>query len=838
MSETTLLVQVLVNASWLEECLTYSIPEDLTVRVGDILSVPINNVTTGAIAINFCDFDALPPHLKPSDIKPINGIIHSGLLNPDYWELLQKVALYYRTPLLQVLKTALPPKLLEHSHYRVRILKLESISELTSGFANETVALPAAAQRVWAYLGTNKNALTKHGISHRFLRQKVGSSYASGLKILRELGWVESFLEMPRRPQPKLVEVVTLVNAETDPALVELTSKQKEVILILQQMGGEMLKSELSKIAKTTNSTIPRLRTKGYIVTSHREVLRFGDKEHIIKPDQPKNLIPEQIAALNHIRSVTNTATTILLHGVTGSGKTEVYLQAITPILEEGKSVLVIVPEIGLTPQLTDRFRARFGDSKVNVYHSQLSDGERFDTWRWMLRDEAQIVIGTRSAIFAPLHNLGMIIIDEEHDSSLKQDQPQPCYHARTVAQWRSQMAQVPLLLGSATPSAEAFYGVTQNQIDYLTLPNRVHQQPMPVIEVVDMRLEINRGNRSMFSQALQQAIRELMEQQQQGILFMHRRGHSTFVSCRSCGYVVYCPHCDVSLSYHLHSSGYTSERHKPESAPHLRCHYCNYGQVQPRQCPECGSPYFKQFGSGTQKVQEELSKLFPELRVIRFDSDTTSNKDQHRNLIEKFRSGAADVLIGTQMLTKGLDIPQVTLVGIVAADGLLHFADYRANERALQTLLQVAGRSGRGTQTGRVILQTYTPDHAVIEAVQRYELLEFMEEELAMREAMTYPPYGAMALIHLSSLNAELVTHRANYLADYLRQSLNQEVWQILGAAPATIPKVADRYRWQILLKFPLSCYEQLPTLNRLKELVNHSQVRLGINVDPITIL
>ncbi len=838
MSKIALLVQVLVNAPWLEEPLTYAVPEHLTVRVGDILSVPLNNATVGAIAINLSDIEALPPHLDLSDIKPIYGIISSGLLSAAYWELLQKIASYYRTPLLQVVKTALPPKLLERSHYRIRIIKPEyNVTDLALN--HEIIRLPAAAQRVWLCLKSLKNATTRQGISYKSLHQKLGGNLSAGLKILRELGWIESFLDVPRRPQPKLADMVTLVNSEIDSELSQLTVRQKEIILILQQMGGEILKSELLKIARTTALTLENLHQRGYISINRMEVLRFADKEHLIQPDQPKTLTPEQLSALNYIHNVRHTATTVLLHGVTGSGKTEVYLQAIAPILANGQSVLLIVPEIGLTPQLTDRFRARFGDSKVNVYHSQLSDGEKFDTWRWMLTDTAQIVIGTRSAVFAPLNNLGMIIMDEEHDSSLKQDQSQPCYHARTIAQWRSKIAQIPLLLGSATPSAEAFYGVLQNQIDYLSLPNRVHQQPMPPIEVIDMRLEINRGNRSIFSQDLQQAIQELQTQQQQGILFMHRRGHSTFVSCRSCGYVMYCPHCDVSLSYHLHSAaGYMSERHQPDSAPHLRCHYCNYGQLQPRQCPECGSPYFKQFGSGTQKVQAELSKLFPELRVIRFDSDTTSNKDQHRQLIEKFRSGEADLLIGTQMLTKGLDIPQVTLVGIVAADGLLHFADYRANERALQTLLQVAGRSGRGAQLGRVILQTYNPEHPVITAVQRYEFLEFMEEELAIRRGMHYPPYGAMALIHLNSLNAALVSTKANYLADYLRQHFNQDLWEVLGAAPATIPKVADRYRWQILLKFPLNCYDQLPTLNQLKELVNHTRVRLGINVDPITIL
>ena len=521
-----------------------------------------------------------------------------------------------------------------------------------------------------------------------------------------------------------------------------------------------------------------------------------------------------------------------LLHGVTGSGKTEVYLQAIAPVLEAGKSALVLVPEIGLTPQLTDRFRARFGDAKVNVYHSQLSEGERFDTWRLMLTGEAQIVIGTRSAVFAPLSNLGLIVMDEEHDNSFKQDQPQPCYHARTIAEWRSQLEHIPLVLGSATPSAEVIYAHQEGKSIYLELPHRIGNKDMPPIEVVDMRDEFKAGNYSILSRKLQVAIAEMLEAKQQGILFIHRRGYSTFVSCRSCGYVAECPNCDVSLSYH---DPISPTAHQPKSA-HLRCHYCNYTLIQPKACPECGSPYFKHFGSGTQKVEQELAKLFPNIRLIRFDSDTTRNKDQHRLLIDQFRAGEADLLVGTQMLTKGLDIPQVTLVGVVSADGLLNFSDYRAGERAAQTLLQVAGRAGRGEEDGKVIMQTYTPEHPAMQAVQTYQLESFMQTELEMRAALRYPPMGQMVLIHLSSESDTAVERAANELAEYLRQLEND--WDILGATPATIAKVANRYRWQILLKFAPEILPNVPSLEELRMLVNSKAVRVAIDVDPLTIL
>ncbi|MFN6067699.1 MAG: primosomal protein N', partial [Pseudanabaena sp.] len=414
-----------------------------------------------------------------------------------------------------------------------------------------------------------------------------------------------------------------------------------------------------------------------------------------------------------------------------------------------------------------------------NVYHSQLSDGERFDTWRLMLTGESQVVIGTRSAVFAPLSKLGLIVMDEEHDNSFKQDQPQPCYHARTVAQWRSQLEQVPLIMGSATPSAELVFAQKKQELIYLELPHRIGNRAMPPIEIVDMRDEFKAGNYSTLSRKLQIAIAEMLEAKQQGILFIHRRGYSTFVSCRSCGYVAECPHCDVSLSYH---DPISPTAHQPKSA-HLRCHYCNYTQIQPKSCPQCNSPYFKYFGSGTQKVEQELTKLFPNIRLIRFDSDTTRNKDQHRLLIDQFRSGAADLLVGTQMLTKGLDIPQVTLVGVVSADGLLNFSDYRAGERAAQTLLQVAGRAGRGEEDGKVIMQTYTPEHPAMQAVQTYQLEAFMQTELEMREALRYPPMGQMVLIHLSSESGNAVERAANELAEYLRQLEND--WDILGATP-----------------------------------------------------
>jgi len=811
-------VTVIVDCIGIDDLLTYRIPKDVELQVGDILSVPLGNRQVGAIALQITDTSTIDD--PDTEIKEISSVVSSGIFHKTYWELLTRTAEYYRTPVMQTVKTALPPKLLDQSHYRIKIKHLDS-----------TVANPnfvKAAQMVWDFLQEHQG--NPKGLSRRYIQQKLGRYTGAGLRELQKLDLIETVLELPNRPQPKYEDIVVLIKVPDS----EITARQTEVLTILQHQGGECSKSQLCKLAKTSASVIQNLENKGYVVISKRESLRLGGKSHTVIRDRPKALTPDQDLALQQILKAiaNNNPSHFLLHGVTGSGKTEVYLQAIATVLKAGKSALVLVPEIGLTPQLTDRFRARFGDAKVNVYHSQLSDGERFDTWRLMLTGESQVVIGTRSAVFAPLSNLGLIVMDEEHDNSFKQDQPQPCYHARTVAQWRSQLEQVPLVMGSATPSAELVFAQKQQELIYLELPNRIGNRAMPPIEIVDMRDEFKAGNYSILSRKLQGAIAEMLEAKQQGILFIHRRGYSTFVSCRSCGYVAECPHCDVSLSYH---DPISPTAHQPKSA-HLRCHYCNYTQIQPKSCPQCNSPYFKYFGSGTQKVELELTKLFPNIRLIRFDSDTTRNKDQHRLLIDQFRAGTADLLVGTQMLTKGLDIPQVTLVGVVSADGLLNFSDYRAGERAAQTLLQVAGRAGRGEEDGKVIMQTYTPEHPAIQAVQSYRLEEFMQTELEMREALRYPPTGQMVLIHLSSENAQTVENSANELAEYLRQLEND--WEILGATPATIAKVANRYRWQILLKFMPDVLPNVPSLEELRILVNSKAVRVAIDVDPLTIL
>jgi primosomal protein N' (replication factor Y) (superfamily II helicase) len=825
------LIEVLVDCPGTQALYTYHVPERLSIRVGDILSVPLGGQVVGGIAIRFVD--QLPENLPIAKIKDIDDVVASGLFKANYWQWLEQIAEYYYTPLIQVIKVALPPGLLTRSHRRIRSICIDS---------NPDIFLSNIANQILKFL----HAKPEKNYSWQYIQQQIPQA-KRGLRELLDKKLVESYLESGQTQQPKLLKAVILT---ADLIGDNLTDRQREVVEVLKQHDGELWQSELLKLGRTTASTLAKIAEKGYIAIVNKEKLRFDRELGIFQQEPAKILTTDQAAALAIINQLSGFAR-VLLHGVTGSGKTEVYLQAIAKILAQHRSVLVLVPEIGLTPQLTDRFRSRFGD-KVCVYHSALSDGERYDTWRQMFNETSQIIIGTRSAIFAPLPNLGLIILDEEHDSSFKQDQPAPTYQTRDIANWRAQLESCPLILGSATPALETWVNVTtldattaeiSSSIQpppnrwlsgaetsaaetnyYLSLPQRVHARPLPPVQIVDMRQELQQGNRSIFSRPLQQALRQMQSQKQQGILFIHRRGHSTFVSCRSCGYVCECPNCDVSLAYH-----------QPGASEHaqLRCHYCNHCQPQPRKCPECDSPYFKFFGSGTQKIVEELEREFAQLRCLRFDSDTTSTKGAHRRILTAFVRGEADLLVGTQMLTKGLDLPQVTLVGVVAADGLLHLSDYRAAERTFQTLTQVAGRCGRGDEAGKVIIQTYNPDHPVLTAVTKHDYAAFIAAELPERRMLDYPPYGKLILLRFSSLDAAQVEQTVTDIGLTLNEAAIAGCYEVLGPAPATVMRVNNRYRWQIMIKYLPNGTATLPNWEVLRTRCSNL-VKMSIDVDP----
>lgn len=785
---------------------TYAQAQESIAQPGDLVSVPFGPGLVGGIVLGF--LENLPTDLTPAQIRPIHEIIHPRFFAPTYWQLLERTATYYYTPLVQVLRTALPPGLLQRSQRRICLNQSHSHGEKT---------LSAKAEKILKLL----QASPEHDYSWRYIQQKIPKAQ-SALAELLKLELVKSYLRPPTPPQAKRQQAVVLIQPDAP----DLTQRQTEILTYLKTQGGELWLQDILQACKTSKPTLTTLAEKGCITITLRQKLRL-EQGLSSELTAPKTLTPAQAKAVDQINAAEHTQV-FLLHGVTGSGKTEVYIQAIATRIAANQSALVLVPEIGLTPQMVDRFRAVFGE-QVLVYHSGLSDGERYDTWRQLLLDEPRLVIGTRSAIFLPLQNLGIIVLDEEHDSGYKQEQPAPSYHARTLAQWRAELEHCPLILGSATPGLATWQQKLAENLIYLPLPQRIQARPLPPIEVIDLREELHQGNRSMYSRSLFTALENLAPDEQ-ALLFIHRRGHSTFVSCRSCGQALECPHCSVSLTYHLPD---------PHQAPLLRCHYCNYSRPQPPKCPSCQSPYLKQFGSGTQRAVQELKERLPHLKIIRFDSDTTQRKGAHRQLIEAFQCQEAQVMVGTQMLTKGMDIPSVNLVGILTADGLLHFADYQAGERTFQTLTQVAGRAGRGDKPGRVILQTYTPEHPVIHAVKAYAYEEFAQAELQQRQELYYPPYGQLILIRLSSPNPTQVEQSAAKVAEFCEQIswLTPPHGEILGPAPAPILKIAQRYRWQILLKLHHHQSGQSPPpvvdVNALRQHCP-SSVRLGLDVDP----
>jgi primosomal protein N' (replication factor Y) len=793
-------VQVLVDAPGNRQSYTYRLAPGMAAVGGDVVQVPFGGREVGGVVLTCADRP--PPEVDPRSVRPVSEVLGRGLFPPGFWGIIERVAEYYLAPLPRVLETALPPGLLSRPRRRVRLGAANPLAEWALGEAAR-----ALLERLRATGGE---------ASWRHLEQKVPQA-GVGLAELLGYGLVESYLATADPPKARTRQVVILLGDELE----DLTPRQREVLAELRRMGGEAAVEAFTAQTGTSRETLARLAALGRVRVEARPVRR--NAVACAAPDRPKTLTDEQRAAVEAIAAAG--ARTVLVHGVTGSGKTEIYLQAIAPVLARGLSVLVLVPEIGLTPQLTDRFTARFGD-RVQVYHSALSVGERYDAWREMLGGEPQVVIGTRSAVFAPLPRLGLIVLDEEHDGSYKQDRPAPCYHARTVAEWRAQAAGCPLVLGSATPDADTYRRAVAGTHLHLCLARRVANRPLPAVEVVDMRSELADGNWSPFSRRLQQELERTHQKGHQAILFINRRGYSTFVLCRSCGEVLRCPHCAVSFTYHRLTSG-----------EFLRCHYCNAHRDQPRTCPACRSPNLRYFGAGTQRVAAQLEELLPALRVLRFDRDTTGRKGAHRDILDRFARGEADVLVGTQMLAKGLDLPQVTLVGILAADGLLNLPDFRSGERAFQLLTQVAGRAGRGEEPGRVILQTYAPEHPVVEAACTHDYERFVTAELQMREALAYPPFAQFIALQFTGLHEARVVDVAEAVSAILEGSADFE-GNLLGPAPCTIERIAGRYRWQLLVRN--SAGERGRA--RLRELLSafhpRGGVGIAVDVDPLRLL
>ena len=606
----------------------------------------------------------------------------------------------------------------------------------------------------------------------------------------------------------------------------ELSNGQSLLLDQLEERGGAGWQRELLKALELGPSVAEGLVKRGLVERQRRSFdgNRVGTGLGSANRDQPQTLTTDQTNALSAINGA-GSGQQLLLWGVTGAGKTEVYLQAAAHQIEQGRSVLLLTPEIGLIPQLLDRCRRRFGD-RVVEYHSGCSDGQRIDAWRRCLAgDQPLLVVGTRSAVFLPLPQLGLIALDEEHDRSYKQDSPMPCYHAREVASLRARLSGARLLLGSATPSLETWLACQGSApaCQLLRLPQRIGGRPLPPVHVVDMRQELAEGHRRLVSRPLMQRLEALPGSGGQAVVLVPRRGYSSFLSCRSCGEVVECPHCDVAMTVH-----------RQRERSWLRCHWCDHRSEISHRCSACGSTAFKPFGAGTQQVMEHLEQELEGLRLLRFDRDTTRGRDGHRRLLERFAAGEADVLVGTQMLAKGMDLPQVTLAAVLAADGLLHRPDLRASEECLQLLLQLAGRAGRGEQPGEVLVQTYSPEHRVIRHLVDGRYQTFLQEELAERRSAALVPFSRACLLRLAGPSASGTATAAALLAEHLRPASQAEGWLIIGPAPAPVARVAGRSRWQLLLHGPAIGQLPVPMESELRALLPRD-VSLAIDPDPL---
>ncbi|MBC1950393.1 primosomal protein N' [Listeria welshimeri] len=787
-----------VPAMQVDRPFDYFIPEDLEefIRPGMRVSVPFGNRKIQGFVTSLDETEENPK------LKGIDGVMDlAPVLNEELMELgdwLAEDTLSFRVSAYQAM---LPAAL--RAKYEKYFLRLddenEELEQLFEGY--ETLDWKVAEARG--------------------LLKQIG-------KWVRE-GSVEVVYQVKNKISNKKVRVVSCLKSpyqltEIIEDMPKNAKAQSRVLAFFQAFeGSEILVSELKKQAGTTDTTIKKLADLNILTIQEKIISRDPYQNHQFEKSESLQLLPDQQTACWKITAATEQET-FLIHGVTGSGKTEIYLQTIEAKLKEGKEAIVLVPEISLTPQMVERFKSRFG-SEVAVLHSALSSGEKYDEWRKIERKEARVVVGARSAVFAPLENLGIIIIDEEHEASYKQED-NPRYHARDVAIWRANKYQCPVVLGSATPSLESFARAKKGVYTLIELPSRVNDRAMPEVSVVDMREELRKENRTEFSTELLEKIKDRIAKKEQTVLMLNRRGYSSFVMCRDCGYVVECPNCDISLTYH-------------QSSNQMKCHYCGHEERVPQKCPSCEGEHIRYFGTGTQKVEESLTKLIPEARVIRMDVDTTRTKGAHEKLLKSFRNHEADILLGTQMIAKGLDFPDITLVGVLNADTMLHLPDFRASERTFQLLTQVSGRAGRHERTGEVVVQSYNPEHYSIEFAKKHDFIGFYNHEMQLRKMGSYPPFYYLTMINVSDENEMKAIRTIQEMAQFLRGKLGPDA-VVLGPVPSTITRIKNKYRYQCIIKYKIE-----PDLKKeLKTLITHYQkdqqkgLTITIDVQPYVLM
>jgi primosomal protein N' (replication factor Y) len=794
-----------VSAYPVDRPFDYLVPEKMheLIELGSRVKVPFGPRQVLGFVVNLKDHTEVPlDKIKPiSSLLDIEPVLTKEMLEMAKW--LKNETICYEIDVLQ----AMLPSALRAKYEKFVVLQTNArlLDPNLQPFFEQTKKV-------------NFKEFEKNDLLHP-LKKAIREKQLTIENVVKQKGQIKEIRKVKISENPR--QLATIYDQISGRA-----KKQKALVLWMQEHVGEIFDlDEICHEANCSTNVLQAVIEHGAAQFIHEEVYRNPFKKEVEKTDF-LTLNDEQSKALHNITQSMdqNKPETFLLHGVTGSGKTEVYLQAIQHCLQQGKEAIVLVPEISLTPQMTNRFRSRFGEL-VAVMHSGLSVGEKYDEWRKVHQGKVKVVVGARSAVFAPFENVGLIILDEEHEATYKQEDS-PRYHARNVAIWRSEYYGCPVILGSATPSLESYARAKKGVYTLLTLKERALKQPLPTVEVVDMREELKKGNRTMFSVALSEAISDRLERKEQIVLFLNRRGYSSFVLCRDCGTVLQCENCDISLTYH-------------RSNETLKCHYCGYEQWVPQECPQCGSDHIRYFGTGTQKVEEELKKLFPEARVLRMDVDTTKRKGAHEEILSDFGEGKADILLGTQMIAKGLDFPNITLVGVLSADTSLHLPDFRAAERTFQLLTQVSGRAGRAERPGQVVIQTYTPEHYAIELAKEQHYEPFYEREMLMRHQAGYPPYFYIVHIQVSHEDVMMAAEYANKSAEFLRSNLSFGV-SIIGPTTSSIVRLQNRYRYQCLIKYKREP-ALIPTLLQLIKLYRTDWIKKGItlsiDLDPTTI-
>ncbi len=802
--------------------LDYRIPESWAgaCQLGQRVLVPlgprhVQGYVVGVASGSEVDVEALKPIVEVLDEAP--------LLTPALLKLTRWVADYYMCPWGLVLKAAVP------QGFRVRS---EAVYHLTPQALADPSAWPGGRAASALHILAEKGALRRGELARELEVDAKG--LGALMSRLQAGGWVvgEQQRQAPKVRQRTVAVVHLKLSPDEAEALQQEVAsrapKQADVLAqLIQQPLWEL--ADLQAQVPGARGAVQRLVQRGAVSLEQVEKMRAVASEDGYGRDALPRLSSAQQHAFQQIgvKLAAPDGVPVLLLGVTGSGKTEVYMRAIDTALKQGKTALVLVPEISLTAQATERFTRRFG-GQIAVLHSGLSAGERFDEWRRLARGEARIAIGARSAVFAPLPNLGLLIVDEEHDTSYKQEEA-PRYHARDVAIVRAQQEQAVVVLGSATPALETFHHARRGKYLHLSLPNRVGEQPLPKIMIVDQRTHAT-PNERVISTPLRHAIADRLERGEQCLILINRRGYSAYLQCRECGDVPHCAHCSVSMTYH--ARGRT-----------LKCHYCDYTQPAPTACPVCHGPVLHHYGVGTQQVEDVLRALFPEARLGRMDRDTTRGKAAHERILRSFGAHEVDILIGTQMIAKGHDFPNITLVGVVSADGALSIPDFRAPERLFQLLTQVAGRAGRGARLGEVLIQTFRPDYESMTFAREHDFLGFFQHEIQSRRLLLYPPYTRLAKVLLDSPNPERVQTAGEWLAaQFAQQIIEPYRMEVLGPAEAPLAKLQNRYRWHIMLKAATSraLHHWLQqTLEQARQDRQHwRNVRMSIDIDPVLFL